>query len=205
MTTVHISLVNPQPDGTTSPARATHRFTPTKRRPLTNNSATIVLPTPFEVALTDGTADVELEPNGLNWAWRIDEFVPGAATRTTYVAVPDITEVDYPDLVQLDPSTLDPSPLPQPAWIAAQNLALAATPELLMVGEITRDEDGAPLSAAVLWPDGSAGAYAGTPAEDFPGVIDAYEITHGPITYTQALVTRNTFGEIIAKPPITLS
>lgn len=205
MTTVHISLVNPQPDGTTSPARATHRFTPTKRRPLTDTPATIVLPTPFEVALTDGTADVELEPNGLDWAWRIDEYVPGAATRTTYVAVPDITEVDYPDLVQLDPSTLDPSPLPQPAWIGAQNLALAATPELLMVGEVTRDADGAPLSAAVLWPDGTAGAYTGTPSDDFPGVIDAYEITHGPITYTQALVTRNAFGEIIAKPAITLS
>lgn len=205
MTTIHISLVNPQPDGTTKPARAIHRFTPTKRRPLPDAPATIVLPAPFEVALADGTSDVELEPNGLDWAWRIDELVPGAATRTTYVAVPDVTEVNYPDLVQLDPSTLEPSPSPQPAWIGAQNLALAASPELLMVGPITRDADGAPLSAAVLWPDGTAGVYAGTASEDFPGVIDAYEITHGPITYTQALVTRNTFGEVIAKPPITQS
>lgn len=205
MTTVQISLVNPQPDGTTTPARATYRFTPTKRRPLTDDPGTIVLPTPFEVTLTEGVADVELDPTGPDWAWRIDELVPGAATRTTYVAVPDANELGLPDLPQLDPSTLDPTPQLQPAWVTAQNLALAATPELLMVGEITRDADGAPVSAAVEWPDGTAGAYAGTASGDFPGVIDAYTITHGGLTYAQAAVTRNSFGEIIAKPPITLS
>lgn len=205
MTVVHISLVTPLKDGTTAPAKGVLRFTPTKRRTLSGTPDVIVLPATFKVGLTDGTADVSLEPTALDWAWRVDEYLGGVDVRTVHVSVPDISEVDYASLVPLDPSTLEPSPELQPAWIDAQNLSLAGTPELLMVGTITRDAYGAPLAADVAWPDGTMGEFAGTPSTEFPGAIDGYTITHGAAVYTQATVTRNPSGEITAKPAITLT
>jgi len=82
---------------------------------------------------------------------------------------------------------------------------LARDPESLFVGTVTRDASGAPTSAAVVWPDGVAGAYAGTPSTAFLGSIDAYTITHGTTTYTQPAVTRDTNGNITNQPAITVS
>ena len=80
-------------------------------------------------------------------------------------------------------------------------LQLARTPEDLFVGAITYT-DGAPTSAAVVWPDGTEGIYTGTPSAAFPGSIDAYTITRGTTTYTQPAVTRDAAGNIINQPAI---
>ena len=80
-------------------------------------------------------------------------------------------------------------------------LQLARTPEDLFVGAITYT-DGAPTSAAVVWPDGTEGIYTGTPSAAFPGSIDAYTITRGTTTYTQPAVTRDAAGYIINQPAI---
>lgn len=84
--------------------------------------------------------------------------------------------------------------------------ALARDPDLLWVGAITRDADGAPTSADAVWPDGTAGLYTGTPSTAFPGLIDSYTITYGSpalITYTQPAVTRNAAGDLTNRPAIT--
>lgn len=84
-------------------------------------------------------------------------------------------------------------------------LQLARTPELLIVGAITLT-DGAPTSAAVVWPDGTAGVFTGTPSPTFPGSLDSYTITYGTTrTYTQPTVTRDASGTITNQPAIVLS
>jgi len=80
---------------------------------------------------------------------------------------------------------------------------LARTPEVMIVGPITLT-DGAPTSAAVVWPDGTAGVFTGTPSATFPGSLDSYTITYGTTrTYTQPTVTRDASGNITNQPAIT--
>jgi len=81
---------------------------------------------------------------------------------------------------------------------------VARDPSALFTGTITYT-DGAPTSAAVTWPDGTAGVYTGTPSATFPGSIDAYTITKGATTYTQPAVTRDANGNITLQPAIVVS
>lgn len=87
---------------------------------------------------------------------------------------------------------------------------LARTPEVLISGTVTRDDNGAATSAPVTWPDGTSGTYtADTVSEDFPGAVDAYHITYGDPatkTYTQPAVTRDpATGAPTAVPAIAVS
>ena len=81
---------------------------------------------------------------------------------------------------------------------------LARVPEALIDGTITRDSNGAPIAAAVLWPDGTDGNYvADVVSTAFPGSVDAYHITYGStLTYTQPAVTRDSSGAVIVTPAI---
>jgi hypothetical protein len=202
---VHVSLATPLADGTTTPAAGVLRFTPTARRTIVGTPDKVVLPASFQVSLTAGAVDVTLATTTADWVWRVDEHLPGVTGRTIYFAVPNVAEVDYSELVPIDPDTLAPSPTPQPAWISSLNLSLAADPETIMVGTITRDANQAPTNAGVVWPDGTAGTYTGTASGSFPGAIDSYTITYGTRTYTQPTVTRNANGGITTKPAITIS
>ena len=89
--------------------------------------------------------------------------------------------------------------------------SLAANPESLFSGAITRDANGAVTSAAVIWPDGTAGTYtADTVSISFPGAVDAYHITYdrpgAARTYTQKTVTRDsTSGVVTNRPAIEVS
>ena len=79
----------------------------------------------------------------------------------------------------------------------------ARTPEVLFTGTITYT-NGAPTSAAVVWPDGVTGIYTGTPSLAFPGSIDSYTLTYGTtLVYAQPAVTRDADGNITTKPAIT--
>jgi hypothetical protein len=84
------------------------------------------------------------------------------------------------------------------------NLQLARTPDVLFVGVVTLTS-GAPTSAAVVWPDGTAGVYTGTPSVTFPGSIDSYTLTYGTTTYTQPAVTRDASGNVTNQPAIVVS
>jgi hypothetical protein len=88
---------------------------------------------------------------------------------------------------------------------------LVRNPDLLLVGAITRDANGAATAFAVKWPDGAAGAYAATTVSTaFPGAVDAYTVTHvvgsTTKTYTQPAVTRDpSTGAATAVPAITVA
>ena len=89
----------------------------------------------------------------------------------------------------------------------ARYAQLARTPESIISGPITRDGNGAPVSAAVVWPDDTAGTFTGTPSAVL-GALDGWSITYGdPVirTYTQPAVTRDGSGAIISQPAITIS
>lgn len=94
---------------------------------------------------------------------------------------------------------------------AQQRIALAANPDALVVGAVTRNANGAATAANVVWPDGSTGAYAATTLSTaFPGAVDAYTVTYVPVsgptlTYTQPAVTRNSTGAVTARPAITVA
>lgn len=86
-------------------------------------------------------------------------------------------------------------------------LQAAMNPDLLIVGAITRDANGAAISAPVVWPDGTVGTYTGTVSTSFPGAIDSYTITYGsPVTktYTQPALTRNSSGAVTVRPEMTV-
>lgn len=86
---------------------------------------------------------------------------------------------------------------------------LAANPEQIITGAITRDANSAATSAPVTWPDGTAGAYTATTVSSaFPGAVDAWTVTYGsPVTrtYTQPAVTRNASGAVTNRPAITVT
>ena len=146
MTLVRIALDVPGPTGL---ARAAGRIraTPTRRRTVAD---TIVLPEPFVTALADGVAVVELAATGTDWCWRIDELTPVLATR--YVAVPESPDtIGYEDLVDVDPTTLDPAAEPEAAWTVA--LAAVAAASLQPVDVVTGTEPRPAGALMVLWRD----------------------------------------------------
>ncbi|NAE18044.1 hypothetical protein [Enterococcus hirae] len=91
---------------------------------------------------------------------------------------------------------------------ASMLAGLAGEPDDLFAGAITRDGNGAAISAAVQWPDGTPGTYTGVASTSFPGAVDSYTITYGnPVTRTfrQAAVTRDANGIVTSRPAITAS
>lgn len=108
MTVVRVDLRTP--DG--SPATGVVTWTPTRRRAVEEH---VVLPAPVMVDLTDGVAQLDVDATGAGWAWRVVERVASGGIR--YVQVPDAAgPVEYVDLVDVDPTTLDPAASPDAAW-----------------------------------------------------------------------------------------
>ncbi|MGO4143728.1 hypothetical protein AB4Y77_01470 [Paenarthrobacter sp. YAF11_1] len=93
--------------------------------------------------------------------------------------------------------------------VEAGLLALAREPSALFSGAVTRDANGAPTSATVVWPDGAMGVYSGTASVAWPGAINSYTITHvgdgATLTFTQPMVTRDDSGAIVDRPAITVA
>ena len=76
------------------------------------------LPASFTVRLVAGEATLHLAPTGAGWCWQIIERTPRGKTR--YVLVPDsVATLDYADLIDVDPTTLDPAAEPEAALWAA--------------------------------------------------------------------------------------
>lgn len=74
----------------------------------------------------------------------------------------------------------------------------------------TRDDNGAIVTADIVWPDGSTGTFATDIAStDFPGAIDAWHATYVnngiTKTITQPSVTRDANGAVTAQPAITIT
>lgn len=120
MTTVHIDLR--LPDGVT-PATGSVIFTPTRRIHYNGTPDYVMPPAPLPIRLNDGKGTVELAPTDPNWAWIALERVRGGVRRT--VVVPDVDDIDYGDLQDINPNSLTPLAEPEDAWwVALDNLIL---------------------------------------------------------------------------------
>lgn len=72
---------------------------------------------------------------------------------------------------------------------------------------ITRDADGVPTTATVKWPDGSGGTFTTVTKNSTWLAVDAYTISHtsSSKTVTQTAVTRDSDGNITAKPALSVA
>ena len=84
------------------------------------------------------------------------------------------------------------------AWTAGECYQLTAS---------TYDSTGCLSIGTVVWPDGSAGTFTTTTKNSTFNVVDAFTVTHtnSGLTATQALVTRDTSGNVTVKPAITIA
>lgn len=140
MTLVRIALFKSDPSGVDVPVDGSLLWKPSKRRHVEDPEDHIVLPASFTVRLGQpflddegevvtpgepGIAWVEVDPTEVpDWAWTVAERTD-RGRGTTWLEVPDDVQVEYADLIALDPDTLDPAEEPQAAW----DLALEALDE----------------------------------------------------------------------------
>lgn len=127
--------------GTTGSVEAT----PTRRRhidaPDEDAVDRIILPSSSRETLVDGECTLVLDPTGPDWCWKIVERVPDGVVR--YVVVPDVEAVDYGDLVDVDPATLDPAAEPEAAWwVALQDVAAGAVDPAIVQAAVDAALDG---------------------------------------------------------------
>lgn len=92
-------------------------------------------------------------------------------------------------------------------------LVCARDPELIIIGDITRDGDGLVPTADCVWPDGAPGTFTVEDySDDFPGAVDSYSVTYEPVgeptrwrTLTQPVMTRDLSGAVIERPDIVIT
>jgi hypothetical protein len=115
VTSVRIGLLAPTSDGAGRRPTGTLEWRPTMRRDV---SGDVVLPAPFTVGVgTDTPPVVNVAPTEGGWAWAVVERVQGGSAHKRLLLVPDVgTVVDYADLVEVDPATLDPVTLSSAWW-----------------------------------------------------------------------------------------
>jgi hypothetical protein len=103
----------PLVDGSTGPATGRFRFKPVTRRVIAGSPDNVVVPATFPAPLVLGVVTVTLAPG----AWRVTEAVDGVPDETYTVVVPDDPgPLEGDDLVKVDPSTLEPGPVPAGAF-----------------------------------------------------------------------------------------
>jgi hypothetical protein len=84
----------------------------------------------------------------------------------------------------------------------------AKMPDSIITGAITRNANEVITSAAVVWPDGTAGTFT-TDTIGTLNTIDAYHITYGSPTvihtFTQSAITRDSTGAATTVPAIVVT
>ena len=81
-----------------------------------------------------------LDQSGVDWCWRLRVVFPSIGVRIDRtVAVPDVSSVEWADLVDVDPATLLPAESAVPAWTAAvgQVAAILADTAVARDGAVT--------------------------------------------------------------------
>lgn len=104
MTIVNIKVQVPA-NGAEVPAKGRLRWEPSRRR--VGADGALILPDGFSVKLVDGEAVVDVEPSTDAWAWRVTESFSGRPTKRLLLAVPPGGPINYTDLLEVDPDTLD--------------------------------------------------------------------------------------------------
>ena len=116
----------------------------------------------------------------------------GVAGGSRFGAPPGVAESDVPG---------------SDAWLARW----APFYEAMASGVVTRDPvSGAPTAVGVVWPDGTAGAWTGSPSRvlSADGEVDSWAITYvGRVTrtVTQPPFKRSSTGSLVERPPLVVS
>ena len=124
MSRVHVSLHRDDGTSERTPICGAVRFVPTRRR---TAGADIILPAGFDAELVDGEVTVELAATGPDWCWMVIEPTKRGLIR--YIIVPDVGDdvLEYSELTDVDPATLEPTAEPEAAWWAiVESLPLPA-------------------------------------------------------------------------------
>ena len=107
----------------------------------------VVLPRTRPVLLEQGEAIVELAATGPSECWHAVEPYTG---KTRYFTIPDVDVVlEYTELPDVDPNTLEPSAEPEAAWWAAIETMAGGWP--LPAFRPDPDDDGALLVDLWSW------------------------------------------------------
>jgi hypothetical protein len=128
MTAINFRFGKPSPDGTTTPLTGTIEATPTRSHTnKTTTPDTIIVPAPFTTTIdSTGIATIPLEPTAAAWFWKITVTLTGTTAFTDYVVIPNSTNpIDYATLEKIDPLTLEPLEVHDPAWWATLNTLIA--------------------------------------------------------------------------------
>ncbi|WBF79001.1 minor tail protein [Arthrobacter phage Bolt007] len=149
MTRINLLLQTPSPSGIPVAADGEVTFRPTRKRTVVGSPDVSVLPAPFTEEIgSGGLVSVDLAPTGLEWAWEVRFAVVGMKRWVEYVAVPDTEDIDYTELVRIDPKTLEPLAEPTAVWYAYVE-ALRTEAELAkLAAEDSRDAADASASSA---------------------------------------------------------
>lgn len=102
MTVVSVSVLVPG-NGADAPAKGKLRWEPTARR--VGDDGSLVLDDSFLAKLVLGETTVDVEPA----VWKVSEFFVGHPVKYKYLSIPDAGPVNYTDLLEVDPVTLDPA------------------------------------------------------------------------------------------------
>ncbi|UAW09391.1 hypothetical protein SEA_KLEVEY_33 [Arthrobacter phage Klevey] len=164
MTRIHLLLQTPSPSGIPVAASGEVVFRPTRKRTVVGDPDAVVLPAGFPTAIGGGgLVSVDLEPTGIDWAWEVRFAVTGMRRWTEYVAVPDAEDIDYSELVRVDPKTLEPLAEPSAIWYAYVE-GLAAQAGIIAGATLSAGE-----AAAAAEESATAAAES---AESISGVVD---------------------------------
>lgn len=139
MTVVRHKLLRPSPAGDV-PYSLELRFRPSRARVLDGDPKAVVVPAEFAEDLPAGILNVDLAPTGPGWCWEIFRPYGKVESLREWVVVPEpvvdperpgeFLPVDYPDLVRVDPATLEPSAEPSPLWWAELESAKATAADV---------------------------------------------------------------------------
>ena len=124
MSRVHVSLHRDDGTSERTPICGAVRFVPTRRR---TAGADIILPAGFDAELVGGEVTVELAATGPDWCWMVIEPTKRGLIR--YIIVPVVGDdvLEYAELPDVDPATLEPSAEPEAAWWAAWQAMASGT------------------------------------------------------------------------------
>ena len=102
MTVVNIKVQVPG-NGADVPAAGSLRWEPTARR--TGPDGALILVDSFTTPLVLGEAAADVDAG----AWRVSELFVGHPVKYKYLSVPAEGPVNYTDLIEVDPGTLEPA------------------------------------------------------------------------------------------------
>lgn len=173
MTIIQFKFAVPSKTGEDVPQGGWIECKPTRKRIITGDPDTIILPDSFIVQVPEsGLLGQDLAATGSGWCWELTLSGFGVPKWTEYVVVPDAGPVDFTDLVRVDPATLEPTAAPDPLWWAELEAAkaLASDVELARV-----DAAGSATSAAQSATDAdvSAGEASGSASNAAASALSA--------------------------------